>query len=85
LGARVAGPLLYPVTAADPRLLLLLTLGVSLVAVLGGILSMLLRGRGMFLAFHVIAPAVVLSCGSMRLCRVLMVLGSFVMFVFGHG
>jgi hypothetical protein len=66
------------------RLLLLLALGMSLVAVLSGILSMLLGGRGVFLAFHVIAPAVVLSCGSMRLCRVLMVLGSFVMFVFGH-
>jgi hypothetical protein len=66
-------------------LLLLLALGMSLVAVLGSILSVLLRGRGVFLALRVIAFAVMLSCGTMRLSRVLVVLGGLVMFVLGHG
>jgi hypothetical protein len=66
-------------------LLLLLTLGMSLVAVLGSILSVLLRSRGVFPALRVIAFAVMLSCGTMRLSRVLMVLGGPVMFVLGHG
>jgi hypothetical protein len=55
-------------------LLLLLALGMSLVAVLGSILSVLLRGRGVFLALRVIAFAVMLSCGTMRLSRVLVVI-----------
>jgi hypothetical protein len=56
----------------------------SLVAVLDSILSMLLGGCGVFLALRVITLAVMLSCGAMRLSRVLMVFGSLVVFVFGH-
>src|SRR5271170_3700176 len=56
----------------------------SLVAVLDSILSMLLGGCGVFLALRVITLAVMLSCRSMRLSRVLMVLGSLVVIVFGH-
>jgi hypothetical protein len=47
-------------------LLLLLTLGMSVVAVLGSILSMLLGGRGVFLALRMIALAVMLSRSAMR-------------------
>jgi hypothetical protein len=56
----------------------------SLIAVLSSIFSVLLSGRGMFLTLRVIPLAVMLSGGAMRLGRVLMVLGSFVMFIFGQ-
>jgi hypothetical protein len=51
--------------------LLLLALGMSLVVVLGSISSVLLGARGMFPTLRVIALAVMLSCGAMRLSRVL--------------
>jgi hypothetical protein len=46
-------------------LLLLLTLGMSLIALLGGILSVLLGRRGVFLPLCVIALTVMLSCSAM--------------------
>jgi hypothetical protein len=56
----------------------------SLVAVLGSILSILLGGRRVFLALRVIALAVMFGRGAMRPRRVFVVLGSLVVFVFGH-
>jgi hypothetical protein len=56
----------------------------GLIAVLASSVSVLLGGRRMFPALGVIALPMMLSCGAVRLSRVLMVLRSFVMFVFGH-
>jgi hypothetical protein len=68
----------------DKRLLLLLTLGVGLLAVLGSGLGMLLSVGRMFLALSVIALPVMLCCRAMGFRRIFMVFGCFVVFVLGH-
>ena len=56
----------------------------SLIAVLIGGLRMLLGSIRMFLAFGVIALAVMFCGGAMRLCSVFVMFGSLVVFVFRH-
>jgi uncharacterized membrane protein len=68
----------------DGWLLLLLAFGVGLVAVLGSGLGVLLGIGRMFLAFRVIALAVMLCGGAMRFRRIFMVFGCLVVLVFSH-
>jgi uncharacterized membrane protein len=65
-------------------LLLLLALGVSLLAVLAGILGVLLGARGVLFALGVVVLAVVLGCRAMRFGGILVVLSRLVVFVLGH-
>jgi hypothetical protein len=66
------------------QLLLLLTLGMRLVAMLVRSLRMLLSARGVFLALCVIAFAMMFGCGAMRFGRILVKFCCLIMFIFGH-
>jgi hypothetical protein len=65
-------------------LLLLLTLGVSLIALLLGSLRLLLRGLRMLRTFGVITLSVMIGRGAMRLCCILVMFGGADMFVLSH-
>jgi hypothetical protein len=66
------------------QLLLLLTFRMRIVGVLARSLGMLLRTRRVLLALGVVALAVMFGSGAVSLGRVLVVLSSRVVFIFGH-
>jgi hypothetical protein len=65
-------------------LLLLLTLGVRLLAVLARGLGMLLGACRVFFALRVIALAMMFSGAAVGFGGVLVMFGCFIVFVFGH-
>lgn len=66
------------------QLLLLLTLGVRLVAMLARSLGMLLGVRRVFFALRVIACAMMFGGGAMGFGSILVMFGRLIVLVFGH-
>jgi hypothetical protein len=66
------------------QLLLLLTLGMRLLAVLPRSLGMLLGVRRVLFALRVIAFAMMFGCGAMRFGRILVKFSCLIVFIFGH-
>jgi len=66
------------------QLLLLLALGMGLIGLLVGALRVLFRSAGMLPALAVVPLAVMVGSCTVRLGGILMIFGSFVVFVSGH-
>jgi hypothetical protein len=65
-------------------LFVLLTLRMSLIALLVCCLRVLLSSARVLFALGVVALAVMFGCGTMSLCSIIVMFGCFIVFIFSH-